>query len=327
MARILPFSPVAAPAPEAPPDARRAASRRHRWCESGAIDPGQLAEALDQQRQQDQRLGTDSGRRRADLRRGPRRRRCRSSRGSAASTSHDARPTRTWSPRIDPYRCLELEAVPWRQIGGTRVIAIAARQRRGGDGGLRRRRRGARAGARRRRTTIRRAITDAFAGAAARRRARPLPGGLQLPRPGPQRLRRRRGRAAAVAGARGGGALPLLALQLLMGWIVLANALTMGLRLVALFARLRARAGEAARTTRRGWPTTGSCRGSRSWCRSARGGGGAAAARGAGGDGLSRAAARHQAGARGGRRGDARGDRARRPAADHRGGDRPDRRA
>ena len=26
---------------------------------------------------------------------------------------------------IDPYRCLALEAVPWRQIGGTRVVAIA----------------------------------------------------------------------------------------------------------------------------------------------------------------------------------------------------------
>ena len=65
---------------------------------------------------------------------------------------------------IDPYRCLDLEAVPWRQVGGTPGGGgRQPRQRGGGDGGLRRRggARGAGAGGA---EDIRRAITDAFAG-------------------------------------------------------------------------------------------------------------------------------------------------------------------
>ena len=93
--------------------------------QQGAIDPDRLAEALEQQRQQDQRLGrilianrlisgedlgaalsAQSGLGRIDLRMTP------------------ADPDLVAS--IEPYRCLELEAVPWRQIGGTRVIAISS---------------------------------------------------------------------------------------------------------------------------------------------------------------------------------------------------------
>ena len=50
---------------------------------------------------------------------------------------------------------------------------------------------------------------------------------------------------AAVAAA------PLLALQVVMGWILLANAMTMGLRLVALFARARRRRTAAENGTPR----------------------------------------------------------------------------
>ncbi len=43
---------------------------------------------------------------------------------------------------------------------------------------------------------------------------------------------------------------PLVVLQVVLGWVLLANAMTMGLRLVALFARLRRRAEPAADTPR-----------------------------------------------------------------------------
>ena len=130
--------------------------------------------------------------------------------------------------------------MPWRQIGGTRVVAIgnpenaeAAMAACGGGAAQV-------ALALAAPHEIRRALTEAFAGRLRDDARGALPRGLQLPRPGP----RRRARRAPGDGA-GGGALaatvaaPLLVLQLLIGWALLANAMTMGLRLVALFARVR----------------------------------------------------------------------------------------
>ena len=86
---------------------------------------------------------------------------------------------------------------------------------------------------------IRRAITDAFAGRLrddARERcpeAFSCRGWARARVAGAWR-RSAAGLIAAVAAA------PVLALQLVMGWVLLANAMTMGLRLVALFARCAA---------------------------------------------------------------------------------------
>ena len=95
---------------------------------------------------------------------------------------------------IDPYRCLELEAVPWRQIGGTRVVAIAnpdnAEAAMAACGGAAARVALALAAP----EEIRRAITEAFVGRLRDDARETLPGGLQLPRLGAGRGRRRRWR-------------------------------------------------------------------------------------------------------------------------------------
>ena len=322
MAVVLPFSPVAAPAAAAQPGAalagrapgrggraRRGGSSRRRWSSRGS---------------QDQRLGRILVANGADLAATTSARRCRGSRGSGASTSPPARPTRSWCAAIDPYRCLALEAVPWRQIGGTRVVAIAnPDERRGGDGGLRRRRRrGWRWRSPRRRTSAGRSPRPSPDGcattraSAARRRSAAAAG-----RPARNRGAGRGGRGArslaAVAAA------PLLALQVVMGWVLLANAMTMGLRLVALFARLRAAGGPR--------PDAGTPRLAdykklprvsilvplkREEAVAER------LLEALHGDGLSGGAPRHQAGARGGRRDHPRRDRPGGAAADDRGGDR-----
>jgi cellulose synthase/poly-beta-1,6-N-acetylglucosamine synthase-like glycosyltransferase len=237
MARILPFAPVAAePAQDAPSAARRPLLGDV-LVRAGAIDPERLAEALDQQRHQDQRLGrilvanrlisgedlgaalsTQSGLGRIDLRKTP------------------ADPELVAT--IDPYRCLELEALPWRQVGGTRVIAIsspeaAAAAMEACGGGAEKL-----AFALAEPEDVRSAITGAFAGRLRDDARDRCPAAFSC-RTWTERLRRRRVAAAALAGVAAVAAFPLLALQLLMGWIVVANAATTALRLVALFARFR----------------------------------------------------------------------------------------
>ena len=168
---------------------------------------------------------------------------------------------------IDPYRCLALEAVPWRQVGGTRVVAIGNPERAeaamaacgggaakvalalaapqddppGADRGLRR--------------------------PAARRRAGALSGGLQLPRLDrdgrPAGARARAG--GGGAGGDGGGAAPRAAAAARLGaarqrhddGAAADRALHPG----------RRGRGWRPSTPVRGSPTTRSCRGSRSSCR------------------------------------------------------------
>ena len=139
---------------------------------------------------------------------------------------------------IDPYRCLALEAVPWQQIGGVRVVAIAnpdnAEAAIAACGGAATRVALALAAP----EDICSAITQAFAGRL-REDAR-----QRCPEPFSCRgwtLARRRTRwlwpVAALAAA--AIAAPLVALQILVGWVLFANAMTMGLRIVAVLARLR----------------------------------------------------------------------------------------
>ena len=121
MAVVLPFAPVPPPALAVQP--------KRRWLgellvEAGALEPGQLAEALEQQAGQDQRLGrilVANGLISADDLGAALARQSGIGRIDLAASPADPELVRG----IDPYRCLELEAVPWRQIGGTRVVAIA----------------------------------------------------------------------------------------------------------------------------------------------------------------------------------------------------------
>ena len=234
MAVVLPFS--ALPAPNSPPSPRR------RWLgeiliEAGALDAEKLAAALDQQAQQDQKIGrilvANELISRDDLGRALARQ---SGLGQIDLAASPADPDLVRG--VDPYRCLELEAVPWRQIGGTRVVAIAnpdnAEAAMAACGGAAARVALALAAP----EDIRRTVTLAFAGRLRDDARQRCPEAFSCRSWTLTRNRRRTvaigaGVLAAVAAA------PVLALQVLMGWILLANAMTMGLRLVALFARVR----------------------------------------------------------------------------------------
>jgi len=235
MAAILPFSSaiaVPAPAGDRRPQRPRLGDL---LVEAGALAPAALSEALDQQAGQDQRLGRilvangvvtnealgdalsrQSGLGQIDLAKSP--------------------PDPTLVAGVDPYRCLALEAVPWRQVGGTRVVAIGNPEQAeaaiaacgGGAAKV--------ALALAAPEDIRRTLTEAFAGRLrddARGRcpeAYSCRGWTETPRVS---------RAVAIAAAllAATAAAPLLVLQLLMGWALVANTMTMGLRLTALFAR------------------------------------------------------------------------------------------
>jgi glycosyltransferase XagB len=249
MARVLPFT---ATLPErVAPESIEPARRRigDVLVDAGAVDAETLAEALDQQRQQDQRLGRilianrkisredlaealsrQSGLGRIDL----------------IATPPDPELMRG----LDPYTCLDLEAVPWRQVGGTRVIAISnpelaslAIERLGGDAD---RIAFALAGP----EEIRRTVTDAFKGRMRDDARARCPDAFSCR--GWSRLSRRRGLAAlGLAALAGVAAAPLVAFQMLMAWIVVVNTATTGLRLVAVLARLRKRRAAEAPTAPR----------------------------------------------------------------------------
>ena len=237
MAAILPFSPAATAAPVG-----EAAPRRpllgQLLVDAGSLAPGALAEALAQQTGQDQRLGqilvanglvSDASLGAALSRQ--------SGIGQIDLAASPADPT--LFAGIDPYRCLELEAVPWRQVGGTRVVAIGnpanAEAAMAACGGGAAKVALALAGP----AEIRRTLTEAFAGRLrddARARcpeAYSCRGWTETPRPARAVVLAAAALAATVAA-------PLVVLQLLMAWALLANAMTTGLRLIALFARARA---------------------------------------------------------------------------------------
>ncbi len=235
MARVLPF--VLPDAEATPEPASQRVLLGDLLVQRGALDLSALTEALDQQAGQDQRLGRillASGRiSPEDLAEALSRQ---SGLGRVDLT--DTPPDPDLLAEVDPYRCLSIEAVPWRQIGGTRAIALAnpdaAEAAREVCGGSSRRIAFALAPP----EQIRRVITEAFAGRMrddARDRCPeryscrswdPVAGRWRLP-------------VAGLALVSGAIAAPLVALQVLMVWILIANAATMGLRLVAIFARLR----------------------------------------------------------------------------------------
>lgn len=235
VAVVLPFVPVA-PAPE-PVSAPARRPIGELLIEAGALDAQGLAAALEAQQHQDQRLGRIliaggkvSG---EDLRAALARQS-----GLGLVDLATSPPDPELLRGLDPYRLIALEALPWRQVGGTRVLAVAnpdnAEAAEAACGG----------GADRVALAIaapddlRRTIARAFAGRLRDDARQRCPEAFSCRT---WTVAPRRGRVLAVLAAAAAAAVaaPLLALQVVMGWALLANAMTMGLRLVALFARLR----------------------------------------------------------------------------------------
>ena len=236
MARVVPFIPAPVSKTVVAPSVVTWARLGDVLIDSGAIDAAGLEQALEDQRLQDSQLGRILVANRMI-----------SKEDLAAALSRQSgigridllqmRPDPELMAEVDPYRCIELEAVPWRQIGGTRVLAIgnpasadAATEALGG-------------GAERLAFAlaapedIRICIADAFK-SRLRDDARD-----RCPEPFSCRqwgvTHRWRRFAAAIGLAATIAVVPLLALQLLMAWILVMNTMTMGLRLVALFGRFR----------------------------------------------------------------------------------------
>ncbi len=235
MASVLPFSSASDASSTLQAEAPRRLRLGDALVREGFLDEASLAEALEQQKLQDQKIGrilvanqaiTDdelvealsrqSGLDRIDL---------------------DEEPLDPELVRnIDPYECLRLEAIPWRISGGTLVVAIANPElgrevvAAFDDGIARVTLALARPG------DIRRAITRTCFGrlrADARTRC---PAAFSC-RDWTASMHRWRPRLVVAALTAAIVAAPMLALQILMGWVLLANSATMGLRLVALFTR------------------------------------------------------------------------------------------
>lgn len=237
MARIQPFS-SSLPASGAVPSSPSRPERRllgDVLVKSGAIDAGKLAAALEQQAAQDARLGHILLVNRLisaeDL-------------GAALSAQSDMRHVSLRESPVDadlldgldPYRLLELEAVPWRRVGGTLYLAIANPDA-GADAAS-----ACAAGSERTAFVlassddIRRTITTLFR-AQMRDDARDrCPEDFSCRNWG-LHSRRWRLMLAGCAVLLAVLAAPLLVLQILMCWILVANGMTMALRLVALLAR------------------------------------------------------------------------------------------
>lgn len=148
-------------------------------------------------------------------------------------------PDATLLDGLDPYVCLRLEALPWRTIGGRRVIAIsnpangpeALRILGAGSPHL--------ALAIAPPAAIRRAISQRFGARMRDDAQRRCPPRFSCRSLLDDRLTWRK--SLLIAGTAGALALaPILMLQIALGWIIIANLATTGLRGVAIFARCRA---------------------------------------------------------------------------------------
>jgi glycosyltransferase XagB len=202
---------------------------------SGALEPGVLEKALEDQKVQDQKIGRILVANRAisdeDLIEAL-------SRQSGLTlidlAEHPSDPDLV--RRIDPYRCLDLEAVPWRTVHGTLVIALSSPEAglkvlEAFDDGIDRITLALAKPSQIRETIIRNCFGRLRADAKTR-----CPAAFSC-RDWTRATTRWRARASLAGLVAGIVLAPVLALQLLMAWVLLANTATMGLRLVALFAR------------------------------------------------------------------------------------------
>ncbi len=238
MARVLPYAPAAAAQPPAPEGQTERIPLGSVLVQSGALEPAALVAALEKQKMLDQRLGRillADGQITQD------------SLGDALSKqSGFGRVDLLTSPvdanllsGLDPYRCLEIEAVPWRQIGGTRVIVIsnpdnAALAREVCGGGLPKV-----AIALAPADDIRTALTTGFKGRLRDDARDRCP--EQFSCRDWLRKPRRFWRVAAPGAMLALVLAPKLVVWFTIVWVLLFNLLTMGLRLVALFARYSVR--------------------------------------------------------------------------------------
>ncbi len=252
MASILPFPPSGAPAFPPPGTGPGMARLGDVLIGAGAIEADRLAHALAAQRRQDAPLGhilvadgtisaedltvalaRQSGLSRIDLRANP--------------------PDPALVEAFDPYLCLALEAIPWRDHtgedggmpGGGRVVVIGDPRRRAAAvaafGGGAERVTVAIAAP----DDIRQAITGIFRDRL-RDDARELCPARFSCRDWLRAPRHWRAKLAVTLIALALVFAPLLALQALVVWILIANGATMALRLTALFARFDKRAARIA---------------------------------------------------------------------------------
>jgi glycosyltransferase XagB len=237
MAQILPFVPIEAAGARPEEAEPRRMLLGDVLVRTGKLAAQQLAAALQLQRQQDTLLGhiliSQGAIAPDDLAAALSEQ---SGLGQVDLTASPAEPELMTG--LDPYRCLAVEAVPWRQVGGTRVVAIANPDN-GSEamsvcGGGAPRVALALASA----EDIRRSIQMNFRGQLRADALRRCPERFSCRRwaGGPKGWRQ----VAAIGGLSATVlAMPLVALHALMGWILLANLMTTGLRLVALFAKFR----------------------------------------------------------------------------------------
>lgn len=237
LAQVLPFKIATAQGSSASAPVKQNPFLGDLLVKSGALAPAALSEALAMQQEQDTLLGqillvhglitpdalldalsVQSNLGRVDL--------------------YTQKPDPTLLAEIDPYLCLRLEAIPWRKYGGRIVIAIAnpalglevldAFSREGEQLAL----------AIERPEAIRRAISEQFGPQMVRDAENRCPHTLSCRSIVAGHLTLRKllilGMLAAIIAFA-----PVLALQVAIGWVLVANLMTMGLRLVAIFARMR----------------------------------------------------------------------------------------
>ncbi len=238
MAGVLPFAPISET-----PASRPAEPRPDRvplgklLIDKGVVTEATVAAAIEDQAQQDQKLGrilvANHGMERRDLTAALSRQS-----GLGEVDFATSPPDPALALQFDPGDCLRLEAIPWRQVGGTRVIAIAnpddaaaAIETFGEDGA---------------RVALAIADPDAIRQAIARTFSARLRDAARDRCPsdfscvGWQSARRGRMMGLALALAAVVTLLaPKLALLALLGWVLLVTLATTGLRVVALFAHFR----------------------------------------------------------------------------------------
>lgn len=241
MAQVLPFRRSSDDGPAEPP---RQPYLGEVLVRSGRLTPEALAIALDQQRTLDTPLGqillvgglitadglTDALSEQAQIGR----------------VDLDARPSDPEALEgADPYRCLDLDAVPWRTFAGRRVIAVAnpshGAEAMAAFGGT--------ALAIAPAAAIRRTIAQHFGGRMARDAEERCPADKSCRTLIENRFTARKGLfllaiAALVVG------FPAQALAACVAWVLVANLATTALRLIALVARWRSRGKPRGTATR-----------------------------------------------------------------------------
>lgn len=246
MSQVVPLRSTPSPAPVAAPGRPVLGDILVR---NGRVAPAALALALTQQQEQNVPLGrilvVNGAITGAELTEAL------SEQARVGAADLEAQPPEDWLlAGVDPYRCLELEAIPWRVFGGQLVVAIASQAQ--GRAAIE-------AFAREGMPTtvaiasadsIRRAIARRFGAAMVARAERRCPERLSCRSLLATRMTARK--AALLAAIALAVALaPVLAFELALLWIVVSSLLTTGLRLVALFTRARLgpadTAGEAPR--------------------------------------------------------------------------------